>query len=166
MDLCNKIRDSQAIAREHLDNAKVRSKTYYDKRINPRAIKVGDSLFIKIHGYALQTIYGLSLHLIGAVWSSVTHLLLHLGRRTYPKPQEDTNAETLEEAPGPSAPLSIPEDKPSTSHPSTETLHPSHAHPNVVISKINEKQIAPAIYKTYTYSDLRKHLDNNASNSD
>ncbi|KYN00203.1 hypothetical protein ALC62_09033, partial [Cyphomyrmex costatus] len=115
--------------------------------------------------YALHTMYGWSLHLIGAVWSSVTHLLLHLGRRTDPKPQEDTHAETPEEALGPSAPFSTPEDEPSTSHSLPETQHPSHAHPNVVISKINEKQPAPALYKTYTYTDLRKYLDTNMSNS-
>ncbi|XP_072755902.1 uncharacterized protein [Anoplolepis gracilipes] len=34
-----------------------------------------------IHGYALHTVYGCSLHLLGAVWSSLTHLLLHLARR-------------------------------------------------------------------------------------
>lgn len=31
-----------------------------------------------IHGYALHTVYGCSLHLLGALWSSITHLLLHL----------------------------------------------------------------------------------------
>ncbi|KYM96588.1 hypothetical protein ALC62_12750, partial [Cyphomyrmex costatus] len=107
-----------------------------------------------IHGYALHTMYGWSLHLIGAIWGSVTHLLLHLGNRRNPRPQEDTNAETPSEAVGPSAPLSTPEDEPSTSHPSSENLHPSHVHPSVILSKINEKQSAPAIYKTYTYSDL------------
>lgn len=34
-----------------------------------------------IHGYALHTIYGWSLHLLGAIWGSITHLLLHLGRQ-------------------------------------------------------------------------------------
>jgi len=34
-----------------------------------------------IHGYALHTIYGWSLHLIGAFWDSVTNLLLHLARK-------------------------------------------------------------------------------------
>lgn len=33
-----------------------------------------------VHGYALHTIYGWSLHLLGAIWSSVTSLLLHLGQ--------------------------------------------------------------------------------------
>jgi len=33
-----------------------------------------------IHGYALHSIYGWSAHLLGAIWSSVTNLLLHMGR--------------------------------------------------------------------------------------
>jgi len=33
-----------------------------------------------IHGYALHTLYGCSLHLFEAIWSSLTHLLLHLAR--------------------------------------------------------------------------------------
>ncbi|XP_047370478.1 uncharacterized protein LOC124957491 [Vespa velutina] len=33
-----------------------------------------------IRGYVLHTVYGWSLHLLGAIWSSLTHLLLHLGR--------------------------------------------------------------------------------------
>lgn len=33
-----------------------------------------------IHGYALHTAYGCSMHLLGAIWSSLTHLLLHLAR--------------------------------------------------------------------------------------
>lgn len=41
-----------------------------------RAIKlIIDTL---IHGYALHTVYGWSLFLIGAIWDSVTNLLLHL----------------------------------------------------------------------------------------
>lgn len=38
-----------------------------------------------IHGYALHSVYGCSLHLLGAIWSSVTHLLLHLARGYPPK---------------------------------------------------------------------------------
>lgn len=33
-----------------------------------------------IHGFALHRIYGFSIYLLGAVWDSVTNLLLHLGR--------------------------------------------------------------------------------------
>jgi len=33
-----------------------------------------------IHGYILHSIYGCGIHLIAAIWSSVTHLLLHFGK--------------------------------------------------------------------------------------
>ncbi|KMQ87930.1 hypothetical protein RF55_12661 [Lasius niger] len=33
-----------------------------------------------IHGCALRTVYGWSMHLLGAIWSSLTHLLLLLAR--------------------------------------------------------------------------------------
>lgn len=33
-----------------------------------------------IHGYALHSVYGWSLHLLAAIWGSFTNLLLHLGR--------------------------------------------------------------------------------------
>ena len=46
-----------------------------------------------IHGYALHSIYGWNIHLIGAVWSSVTNLLLHLGRPKPPKVVVVSNAE-------------------------------------------------------------------------
>lgn len=41
-----------------------------------------------IHGYALHTAYGCSMHLLGALWSSITHLLLHLAR---PPPKKERN---------------------------------------------------------------------------
>lgn len=57
-----------------------------------------------IHGYAIHTIYGWSLHLLGAFWDSVTNLILHLSRKSKKEntsktkeeenlvtPQEDTN---------------------------------------------------------------------------
>ncbi|KYN08239.1 hypothetical protein ALC62_00780 [Cyphomyrmex costatus] len=118
-----------------------------------------------IHGYALHTMYGWSLHLVGAIWSSVTHLLLHLGSRRNPRPQDNIRTETPEEASCPPAPPPTPEDRPSTSRSSSEGLHPSHSQPNVIVSTINEKQAAPALYKTYTYTDLRKHLDTNTSSN-
>ena len=33
-----------------------------------------------IHGYALHSVFGWSIHLLGALWDSVTNLLLHLGK--------------------------------------------------------------------------------------
>lgn len=41
-----------------------------------------------INGYALHSIYGWSIHLVGAVWSSITHLLVHLGSQS-PAPTEE-----------------------------------------------------------------------------
>jgi len=34
-----------------------------------------------VHGYILHTVYRWSLYLFGAIWNSVTQLLLHLGKR-------------------------------------------------------------------------------------
>lgn len=48
-----------------------------------------------IHGYALHSIYGWSIHLIGAIWSSVTYLLLHLGRPNSAKEKENRQLEQV-----------------------------------------------------------------------
>ena len=37
---------------------------------------------IIIQGYALYSVYGWSIHLLGAIWSSVTNLLLHLAKKS------------------------------------------------------------------------------------
>ena len=34
-----------------------------------------------IHGYAIYSLYRFSIHLLGAIWNSVTLLLLHLGHQ-------------------------------------------------------------------------------------
>lgn len=49
-----------------------------------------------VHGYALHTVYGWSIHLLGALWSSLTYLLVHLGQKN-PKDEEDSKAETIDE---------------------------------------------------------------------
>lgn len=49
-----------------------------------RAVKL--TIDTAIHGFALHRVYGFSLYLLGAIWDSVTNLLLHLGR--YPTPFE------------------------------------------------------------------------------
>lgn len=41
-----------------------------------------------IRGYALHTVYGWSIHLLGAIWSSITHLLLQLGSAKQTTPGE------------------------------------------------------------------------------
>lgn len=71
-----------------------------------------------VHGYALHSIYGWSLHLLGALWSSITHLLVHLGTRRAPRqPQRSLEeAAALQPQPSPRAVVEIEpplEDRPS-----------------------------------------------------
>jgi len=40
-----------------------------------------------VHGYALHTVYGWSMYLLGAIWDSLTQLLLHLGKEKPSKPK-------------------------------------------------------------------------------
>lgn len=92
-----------------------------------------------IHGYALHSIYGWSIHLLGAVWSSVTNLLLHLGRQTRQEtiprreyivlPPEPTTREAKANAP----PEETKEEEPDAK--------------------------APGEPLNYSYSELRKYLN-------
>lgn len=93
-----------------------------------------------IHGYALHSIYGWSIHLIGAVWSSVTNLLLHLGKppRTEPAPRREyilLSAEPAREE-TPSAPIKDNEQQEEEGVQTSEDRH-----------------------HDYSYSALRKYLD-------
>ena len=45
-DLFNKINTVQQIARENLIKSKLRSKEYYDRRINPQNFKTGDLVYL------------------------------------------------------------------------------------------------------------------------
>lgn len=98
-----------------------------------------------IHGYALHSVYGWSMHLLGAVWSSVTHLLLHIGGRS-----GGTNTTTDEEAadngPEPSSP---------TEEPSPNT------NPKRKLRNCNGNTTNPH----YSYVELRKYL-NETQNQD
>lgn len=89
-----------------------------------------------IHGYALHSIYGWSLHLLGAIWSSVTNLLLHLGRPT-PAPRRDY--------------IILPAD--------VTTGGESSAPPEELESKEPEME-GPAERASRSYSELRKYLHN------
>lgn len=60
-----------------------------------------------IHGYALHSIYGWSIHLIGAIWSSVTHLLLFLGKSDKAEVTHEEEGRQGEDA---SAPISQEKD--------------------------------------------------------
>lgn len=49
-----------------------------------------------LHGYAIYSLYGFSLHLLGAIWNSVTQLLLHLANQADEK-KEELKRESQEE---------------------------------------------------------------------
>lgn len=88
-----------------------------------------------IHGYALHSLYGWSLHLLGAIWSSVTNLLLYLGRRN-----NDNN-----------------DHRPANPHPTSEELQPKapptseDQHPLPSVTHVSE---VPKNYK-----ELRRLLE-------
>lgn len=44
-----------------------------------------------VHGYTLHTVYGWSIQLIGALWDSITHLLLHLAKTRNEKQSNEGN---------------------------------------------------------------------------
>jgi len=62
-----------------------------------RIIKLIIDILIR---YALHSVYGWNIHLLGAVWSSITHLLLHLGNR----PREEPTASKDNFSAGPFSP--------------------------------------------------------------
>lgn len=95
-----------------------------------------------IRGYALHSAYGWSLHLLGAIWSSVAHLLLHLAgpsRRTSPRRQQDE--ETL---------ISTTSDPRHKTRPSSED-QPSTSTATAPRENVSERP------KPIYYSDLRIH---------
>ncbi|XP_077279178.1 uncharacterized protein LOC143906797 [Temnothorax americanus] len=71
-----------------------------------------------IHGYALHTIYGWSIHLVGALWDSVTNLLLHLARGT----SKDDKKQGREAG---APPLPVEQEKTAAD---TEHAHVAHVH--------------------------------------
>ncbi|KYQ54168.1 hypothetical protein ALC60_12379 [Trachymyrmex zeteki] len=91
-----------------------------------------------IHGYALHSVYGWSMHLIGAVWSFVTHLLLHLGR----SPQDEPANNEDKSSPAPLAHLEI--------------LSVQHEISDKERNELNDPR---AKASHYTYNELRKYLN-------
>lgn len=100
-----------------------------------------------IHGYALHSVYGWSLHLLGAIWTSITNLLLHLGRPSATRPDK---IERDEEAQGEKQFI----------------VQPSHSNNLEEESEIVKKSNFVKVSDTgnlrgqiYTYTDLRERLD-------
>lgn len=124
-----------------------------------------------IHGYALHTVYGWSLHLVGAIWDSVTNLLLHLERDQKPKTLPDAvsnNRETTPNAPPEATPSTTSQPTTSTDYPSTvpgpSQLH-SYQQPSTSFFYDQEQ----ANNKVKCYQELRKLLTakrNDLSNTD
>jgi len=47
-----------------------------------------------LHSFALHTVYGWSIHLIGALWDSVTNLLFHLAQEASKNKENQRKEET------------------------------------------------------------------------
>lgn len=89
-----------------------------------------------IHGYALHSIYGWSLHLLGALWASVTSLLLHLGKHP-PKSDDRKKDKPVQANDGKQ---SAPEEEPisqSNINATTASLKPDYAALHEYIYKDN-----------------------------
>lgn len=100
-----------------------------------RAIKlVVDTV---IHGYTLHSIYGWSLHILGAVWSSLAHLLVQMGHR-----RSQTRERLMD--------VEIAEPQPRQPSPQAGTSHEDQHEQQSETVKLK---------KTVTYSDLRMRLD-------
>ena len=46
INLITKLRDIQCSERKNLINAKIKSKNYYDQKINPQDFKIGDNVYL------------------------------------------------------------------------------------------------------------------------
>ena len=95
-----------------------------------------------IHGYALHSIYGWSLHLLGALWASVTSLLLYLGKSKEPRLEKSN--QTAKQANN---------DNPDDSKQRAAT--PEVDKPQ---SSRYEERITTEIINTPTYATLRDYL--------
>lgn len=87
-----------------------------------------------IHGYALHSMYGWSMHLLGAVWDSVTHLLLHLGGR---KERQHTTP---------------PRDTAEDTHPTTEDAAQNTNEDDKSVKELRDNP-------RYNYRELRRYLE-------
>ncbi|EZA60625.1 hypothetical protein X777_14435 [Ooceraea biroi] len=76
-----------------------------------------------VHGYALHTVYGWSLYLVGAIWDSLTQLLLHLGRKKPMLSCDASSPETGHKTDGDAAKPTAPETSDGRS-PSTSSVYP------------------------------------------
>ncbi|XP_071653561.1 uncharacterized protein [Temnothorax longispinosus] len=101
-----------------------------------------------IHGYALHTIYGWSIYLIGALWDSVTNLLLHLARGTTLKEKDQISPK--QELPEATLTHIITENE----NLETNTLH-SQQHTNKIICSAPETKIKEIKNETVIHNETQ-----------
>lgn len=103
-----------------------------------------------IHGYALHMAYGCSLHLLGAIWSSLTHLLLHLAHPPAKKKKEKPAkpAETITMSPVETTHAII-----------QQTTGPASAPTNTPIAKSESIHAETHCTPSLEYRALSKRLD-------
>ncbi|XP_067203492.1 uncharacterized protein [Linepithema humile] len=102
-----------------------------------------------IHRYAFHTVYGCSMHLLGALWSSLTHLLLHLARGPVETKKKSNKATET-------SPERIANAPPLPEQPTVIQITPT-------TFRTHSRDIESAIIKnsaTYSYKDLCDRLDN------
>lgn len=105
---------------------------------------------ITIHGYALHTVYGCSMHLLGALWSSITHLLLHLARKPTRRGADGFPDYIQSTATAPIVPPVLPTEPPVISQP---FVHNKVTEPNVEPNTVNT-----ITSNSYPYEYLRERL--------
>lgn len=99
-----------------------------------------------IHGYALHSIYGWSVHLIGALWDSVTHLLLHLGKRTSIEEQPHNQTSGRQESNSNNGNNHLHEENSTRNETSTITLPNINVNSNTNNQAMNIRNEAPTTY--------------------
>lgn len=82
-----------------------------------------------VHGYALHSVYGWSIYLVGAIWDSITHLLLHLNQQIQQSSIQPQSVESVEAGIeiSPSAPEIYPTLPASTTSTETTTVKSTNA---------------------------------------
>lgn len=95
-----------------------------------------------IRGYAIHSVYGCSIHILGAIWSSITHLLIQRGQK------RDRDAANTPE-PDVALPLVVTH-SPTPGIPSD---HPKESAPPA-------EERADTSHVTRTYGELNKYLSN------
>jgi len=104
-----------------------------------------------IHGYALHTVYGCSLHLLGALWSSLANLLLHLARE--PSKRDGNN----NQSPDGRTTMQTSNIDP-TAPPEVITQQPSPVKPPRTIKPCHE-EITKNVNMPTSYTNLRDRLN-------